>query len=310
MIKLQWSPQGFLRKMQISQIPLFAFVEGFQDRYFYSEVLRRECTQHNIEYQLVTAAEVEQHTGGGGKATLLKFFDFLQQNTKLKHRFHGRLTVAIFFLDKDVDDIRGTMRLSDHIVYTEQYDLEGHLFLHGRLAQAAASSAALDITLVKEYLTDSETWLAEAARSWQIWVVLCVFGAIYSTSSRYYSRPKSQINHGGVYGPVDVNQLKQHCATMQRETGMSADGFRYRLQWISDKISLLYSGRQYGTVFKGKWYFEFLEEDLKKLAAGNQFDSHSLKRRVRTALEQTLDIDERWAYHFREPVRRILDQLT
>ena len=309
MSRLRWSFSGYVRKMQISKTSLFTFVEGFKDRYFYSQIALSECQVRNVVYQVVTGEELPQ-SGGGGKQTLLSFFDSLEAKGLLFQRFRNSVTASIFFLDKDIDDIIGIKRDSDHIVYTEHYDIESYLFVYGEIGQAAASAAALDVGTVKIGLGDYIEWRDRAAARWKSWVKLCVFAAIHNVGAgRYYSRPTSQINLG-IRGPVDQVQYDSHRSAIELSSGMEPELFHHAFEQVSNRVDHIYIEGKYDQVFKGKWYLEFLEEDIHGIAGDVRFDHRSLKTRMRSALEQTLNLDESWAFQFRTPVEHLVRSLT
>ena len=140
MKRLAYSPSAYRRSMQISRVPLFIFVEGYKDRYVYDQIVQSECQQSGVSYKVVTAEEIG--ISGGGKEALLKFFDYLAAESSLICNFNGKTTISIFFLDKDVDDVLNSMRSSEHIVYTETYEIENYFFIHGALSEVAAASAS------------------------------------------------------------------------------------------------------------------------------------------------------------------------
>jgi hypothetical protein len=94
MTKLAHSFAGYKRSMQMSRNPLFVFVEGQTDRYFYSKIADLECQTYGMCYQIVTAEELSGLAGG--KETLLKFFAYLKTKYSLNENFKGKRTVSIF----------------------------------------------------------------------------------------------------------------------------------------------------------------------------------------------------------------------
>ena len=176
--------------MQMSTFSLFVFVEGLTDRYIYSQIADSECRNLGTNFSLVTAEELLG--SGGGKAVLLSFFDYLKSRASLVDVFQSKTTASIFFLDKDVDDFLRRKRRSDHVVYTETYDIESYLFIHGDLCQATAASAPLDIGSVRTGIGDYNKWRYRAAVTWKNWVTLCLFAHTRVISSTYYGRPESQ----------------------------------------------------------------------------------------------------------------------
>src|ERR1019366_5882509 len=143
MKRLRHTPEGFVKYMQMSSRSLFVFVEGTKvDRYFYSRICGQVCSKKDVGYQAVAAAELDG--SGGGKSRLLNFFKVLDGSGSLVSNFKGKKTTAIFFLDKDIDDILGRKVASPHVVYTPTYDVEALIFQQGELIGPAAAMASMD----------------------------------------------------------------------------------------------------------------------------------------------------------------------
>ena len=293
--------------MQVSEVPLYVFVEGSEDRYFYSRIVDSECHPAELEYKVVTGEEI--HGGdGGGKDVLMKFFDYLDERNSLTGTFRGKRTVAMFFVDKDIDDILGVLKSSEQLMYTELYDVESYLFNPGDLGLAAAGAAALDINSVQTYLGDYPEWRRRAAESWKSWVTVCVFAQAYAPGAgSSYGRPKSQVNDC-IYGPVNAHKYDD-CLLRLQQPGMTKLQFEELLCKTSNQVDALYNKGQCDRVFKGKWYLRFLIEDVREIAGKRRFKDRRLPDGLRIALEQTLNWEEPWAVELRMPVRKIINKL-
>jgi len=290
----------------MSQVPLFIFVEGFRDRYFYSQVANAVCQNRGISFELVTAEELQGQ--GGGKTVLLEYFQLLRKRTSLIDRFKGKTTASIFFLDKDIDDFLRKKRRSLHVVYTDTYELENYFFIHGNLIQAVSSAASLDIGSVQAGLVERNAWRQHAASCWKEWVKLCLFAETRCLcSSPYYSRPKSQINDR-VSGQLDAHKYGKHLNSVQNEAGMRDKQFKRSFTRLSKKVDRLYTTEQYDKIFKGKWYCCFLSEDVKRIAKRRRINSKGLSERIVNNLQLTLNFGDSWAEHFRGPIRHLLTQ--
>jgi len=171
------SSQGYLRYMQMSQNNVFAFVEGKEcDPFFYGQICAIIRTQRNIAYQICRANEIPPFAGG--KNALLAYHDFLRRRKALRSNLGGKSTIAVFFLDKDIDDIMRRCRRSRYIIYTRHYDVQNEIFLNGNLVQGCAAAASLDPALLIPLLSDSHGYCKQAAERWEEWVVLCVIAAL------------------------------------------------------------------------------------------------------------------------------------
>src|SRR5271156_729594 len=102
------SERAFLRAVQISTDQLSIFIEGRQDTFFYDRLCSPTCEQAQIAVRIRRAHELPG--GASGKQALLKWYNFLKSRAMLFHEFKGKKFAALFFLDKDVDDLARTQK--------------------------------------------------------------------------------------------------------------------------------------------------------------------------------------------------------
>ncbi len=307
MKRLAYSPSAYRRSMQISRVPLFIFIEGYKDRYVYDQIVQSECQRAGVNYKVVTAEEIG--ISGGGKEALLKFFDYLASESSLICNFNGKTTISIFFLDKDVDDVLNSMRSSEHIVYTETYEIENYLFIYGDLSEVAAASASLEVQSIRAILGDYEVWRRRAAKKWKNWVRLCLFSKTCSIEPMSnYRLLRSPIN-AGVCGPVKRTEYKRYLSDLQNKSHLLPDEFKRSFERLCRKVERIYSADQHDRIFKGRWYACFLVEDIKRVAARRRFDSAGLETKLLSGLALNLNCCDPWAEHFRAPIRRLIDRV-
>jgi hypothetical protein len=293
--------------MQISRVPLFIFVEGYKDRYVYDQIVQSECQRAGVSYKIVAAEEIG--ISGGGKEALLKFFEYLAMESSLICDFNGKTTISIFFLDKDVDDILNTMRSSEHIVYTETYEIENYFFIHGELSEVAAASASLEVQSIRTILGDYGVWRRRAATKWKNWVRLCLFSKTCGFESiSNYGLLRSPIN-ARVCGPVKRTEYERYLSDLQNKSHLPPDEFKRSFERLCRKVDRIYSAGQHDHIFKGRWYACFLVEDIKRVAARRRFNSEQLETKLLSGLALKLNYCDPWAEHFRAPIRRLIDRV-
>jgi hypothetical protein len=299
---------AFRRLMQISNENVFVFVEGWRDRYFYGRVSESVCGVKGVDYNLCCAHELPSRTGG--KSKLMDFFYYLKRAGSLVDDFKGKKTVVIFFLDKDVDDVLGILKVSQHIVYTKFYNIENHLIAHGDLVQALASAASLDEPSVRRALiSGNEAWRRQAAGCWKDWTKLCLFTR--SRNLRHvcnYGLGSSIINNGG-YSVVDQQMQATRFAELRAASGLTAVGFARVFGRISRLVDRLYSEGNHDLIFNGKWYQLFIDETAQSIAAGKPYNRNGLAERVLACLQSSLEFDQDWARHFKDPLLEALRRL-
>ena len=305
MRKLKYSLSAYLRLMQISNTQLFIFAEGIDDRYIYIKLAEAECRNNRIIMEIKVAKELPIKEG---KRALLKFFDFLKAKSSLINDFKGKITISIFFLDKDLDDFLRIKRHSKHIIYTKTYELENYLFLYGNLAEAISASISADPNLVNEIIGNEQEWRLRAATNWKNWVKLCIYSHSRKINSDCrYSFALSKVN-GGAYMGVDRDKYNRYLSEIEALSNLSHEKFLNSYKRLSKKVDKLYSEGQHDLIFKGKWYIPFLVDDINKIKERCHINQTGLVPKIYSCLRLTLNFDDNWAEHFRTPIRNLLNE--
>jgi hypothetical protein len=77
-------------------------------------------------------------------------------------------------MDKDLDDLQRKKKRSPHVVYTEHYDVQNYIFLHGNLVKGAASAASVDPVKLSAEMQDPAKWCLNRAKLSRGWIALCL----------------------------------------------------------------------------------------------------------------------------------------
>jgi hypothetical protein len=300
------SPEAYHRGMQISTAQVFVFVEGkAPDPYFYENICGAVYQPNRIGYEIRLAKELGGD--GGGKKVLLGFFDFLEQRGALTNKLNGKTTQAIFFLDKDADDVLGIQRISDHIIYTKYYDVENHIFVEGDIIKGAAVAASLDIRMVTSAIGDPAQWRFAVASQWKVWIAFCIFTLTRQLNFQCnYSR--LSIINDPQDGPVDTSKSATYLGLLETESGLAHQEFIDAFQSIMKLVADLFSRSEHDRVFKGKWYSFFLTEKVKSIAGYQLIKLNGLQDRILTAITMGLDFSDAWAEHFKTPLRKLINE--
>lgn len=303
--RLLHSLTGHLRYMQMSRAVLFAFVEGKEcDSYIYGQICAGICNQRQIGYELCKANQIPPHAGG--KSALLTYHDFLRKRRALKTSLAGKDSIAVFFLDKDIDDLLGRLRRSRHTIYTRYYDVQNEIFLNGDLVRGCASAASLDPALLGPLLSDSRRWCAQAAQKWREWVVLCLVAYLKRIPHQCNYRMQSQVQCPKT-GLVDLKKVTQLCAEMSLKSRLPAADFTAHHGSVSKRVAKMYSYGEQDRVFKGKWYAFLLDQDIGLLMGQAEYDRSGFASRVTSAVAATLIFPSRWAEHYSTRLAAVLD---
>ncbi len=172
------------------------------------------------------------------------------------------------------------MRSSEHIVYTETYEIENYFFIHGAPSEVAAASASLEVQSIRNTRGDYGVWRRRAATKWKNWVRLCLFSKTCSIEPMpNYRLSRSPIN-AGVCGPVKRTEYKRYLLDLQNESHLLPDEFKRSFERLCRKVDRIYSAGQHDRIFKGRWYACFLVEDIKRVAARRHFNSEQLEKKL------------------------------
>lgn len=297
---------ALIRALQMSTAQVVVFVEGRDDRPFYSKLCESVLASRGVAYDVKLAQELPGQLGSG-KEALLVLHEWLRRRSALFSVLEGKATTVLFFVDKDVDDIVDRVVNSDHLIRTEYYCAENYCFRHGDLTVAVCEAASLDAQSVSAVVPgDNDEWTRGAAVRWKEWVKICVFAAVRARSVRNYRCQQSRV-HSGPYAAVDRSAVTREFEALRRACGLTAIGFKRVFNRLGREIEKLYEEGDYDRVFNGKWYAQFLAADAAAAAGGRVYSSRALPTRLVAHLRQTLSYDDSWAQHFKIPLQAAAD---
>ena len=308
MNRLTHSFESTIRSFQISNTELFFFVEGGKnDRYFYSKTCAPLLGKSPFTYEFRMPEELPSL--GGGKTALITLFNHLRNNKKLDSCFKGRRKLFAFFMDKDVDDINRKTLRSDHIIYTEHYDVENYIFKHGDITNAAAACASIDQQHISKAVGNPNTWRAKCAEIWKEWIVICLFAKQHGVSIPNYQLPQSRI-HNPTYENLCPVAHKNYLNDLKLESGLDESGFQEELGKTMKLVDKFFAAGNHDKVFKGKWYAGFLVNELKGLEKlGIKIDNNGLIKRLPATTAATIRFEDSWANQLRAKVEKVLKKL-
>jgi len=288
MNKLQHSISATKRTLQMSDYQLFVFVEGTSDKYFYGEICNVVCN-NTLKYHVYEAEKAPfckdeiRNKKLSGKSGVLALFTCFNENSLLTVEFKGRKKVAVFFLDKDVDDLLDKKIDSGHLIYTKHYDVENHIFMEGNVIKGAASATDMTAQEVHEKILNPHDWTFQVAKKWGIYVKLCFFAVKTETTIR-------ECQYGREILPPTFN------STCESDFLTNQDYLE-----CSALLDKLYDQHEHNLVFKGKWYAGLLDRELTNKAGKHE--------KILSCIQTTLDFKATWAEHFKQPLRKLLAKL-
>ena len=262
MSRLVHSEAGFLRAIQMSTTKVFAFVEGGLDRNFYDRVLAQRCGL-DFPYEVYAAKELPGNTGG--KQPLITLHTTLKSQGKLSCVAFGKKYVCLFFADKDIDEVTEDVIHCENFLYTETYDLEGHLISCGDLKRAIADAAHLTYKQASNAVGDQNDFIKNLTKDWIDWLVVCIISQIHKVNFGCSFERALPIEKKNDFSWQDENSklaiIKNKICVA---TGMTARQYSTKQKKFEKLIHKEMTSGNILKYFKGKWFKQLLQEFAKK----------------------------------------------
>jgi hypothetical protein len=281
---------------------LNVFVEGDVDTYFYGQICQ-QVLPGPFMYQIRRSDQLGGQ--GRGKSHMLRVFASMRRSGILVLDFKGRKSAAMFFLDKDLDDLRRIKKRSPHLVYTEYYEVENYLFKHGDLVMAVGAACLKDTTYVRSTMASPDTWASRAAALWSDWLKLCMAGMLLDARGVCNYSALSSVN-SPFDKPADDSRYRAEFSQLESASNYTPNVFQQKFARLSLKVDALYATGRQDVVFKGKWYAAILAEELKTSGVASGAALTALPVRLVGHLLQSLDFGDEWASYHREAVKRVV----
>ena len=290
-------------------VALFIVVEGKElDAPFYDSLAASSPTVRAGGYQVWLVEQITrgQRSNGptSGKKAVLDLYDFYRRkrNLALRNSF-GRRSI-VFCIDRDNDDVSGAVRTGPHVVYTEMYDAEAHVFANADFVPAIAKSAFLDRETTEDFLRAHPDWLGSFANAWREWITLCCLAKAVHARSSIGFRQQNRVNTAR-YGPVDDGAVAAALTEITARSPCSAEDFTRIERIVRRRIKKIYESGSGVRLVRGKWLPVYLGHLLAKYL-GNTFVHNGFETRAVVAFLSHVDFSQPWATYFRRRFEQIL----
>lgn len=256
MTRLVYSESAYIRSLQISGARVFAFVEGGLDRPFMDRILELSAAGR-VKHRVVAAKELPGKTGG--KPRVIEWFKSISEKGLLLSEIFGKKFGCIFFVDKDADDFLEQKIESPHLVYTDTYDIEGHLFTCGDLVRALSDCALITMDQARSIIGNPSEWIRTICEYWADWLTLCMISRQKSINVGCSYERMSTINQDGL-SSVDKQLLADLKEKIREKIEFQAEEFEKIYLECKEKVLDSIENKQFFRYFKGKWIKALLQK--------------------------------------------------
>jgi len=214
--------------------------------------------------------------------------------------------VTLFFLDKDVDDLRRTLRRCQHAIYTDYYSVENYMFRHGDVRNALRIGGCLSSAATETFKTSTQ-WTKAAAESWAEWIAFCLMTIKCKRLGLPNYSSKSLI-HNQPYSSLDSNKKQTLIQSVANRTGKSVPDIEAMYEKELRRVKSALASDTFDSIFNGKWYFIFLCHDIVRLAGGRPVPG-GVEERLEGALMAHLDFSTSWTIILQNKITSVLSKI-
>lgn len=265
----------------MSSAQFFAFVEGSLDRPFFDRLASQACSARGLRHQVIAMREVPG--SAGGKIALLMLFRAFRAGGHLLQTAFGKRMVCAFFADKDCDDFCRRQLRSPHLLYTETYDLEAHLFSCADLHRALADACGMTLQQARQVIPDQRAWLSGVAANWKAWTALCLISQLKHVNCGCTFERLSAVNPRPFHPPDNaaVEAFKYQLSTA---LALSRVDFDKLFATAERRIDAALNNGEPMKYFKGKWLLHLLQKHLEMVPKPPDTAANSAGDKVAAAL--------------------------
>ncbi|TCN55927.1 hypothetical protein EV641_103274 [Rhodococcus sp. SMB37] len=283
----------------------WVIVEGrIHDRAFYSRLLE-SISPNGYARSVVMLAETLTVEGqcAGGKPHMLKLYDsFKTSDTLLQENVAGQSAV-IFFLDRDLDDYLTPLVPREHLIFTQNMDVESEIFAHAKLDRALCATHGLDQVEVSDFFASIPQPTSNLFKIWRMWIKLRLISLHCEIpNGRRFSQP-SKIN-SNTYGEV-CNERYQAIHDELQKCAQSTEFEDVKSRVESDLENIIALQREY-TLVPGKWIPGYLRHLIEERFRSDIVRKNVSDLEITTACLQSIEFSDSWTSYYETQLQSIL----
>lgn len=262
----KWSADGFAQRVKMSEDDLWLVVEGRDhDRPHYEKLLKSlpSTVGRSVSIRLAETIELNG-VAAGGKEHVLALHDHLELEGKLATENKCGESTIVFMVDRDRDDFMGTLRTSDHVLYTFGTDVEADILLHSDIWAALRAAYGVDSKISDKVKRAVQDPPAELVSIWESWLTLSLtalrcdkpgcapWGTLSQVNLNHFDRADAgKVNDVSARIQTAVDEATYAVAHAEASSHLSAQGVRLlKGRWIARYIKYLVETHLSGEIIR------------------------------------------------------------
>ena len=312
--KLAFTRSGFIARVRMSkEYRLFLIVEGRAfDSPFYSNLADSSDLVRNQGYAIYPIEQVSKSKdesmpkpGAGGKSAVLALYDYYRTRKLLRvSNSTGTRTIA-FCLDRDNDDVTGSLRRSPHVIYTPMYDAEAHAFAYGDTRQALMWAASLDHSNAESFTRTHKEWLKDLPTLWREWIELCFLAKAHNAYCHVGFSMKSKVN-AGEFGHIQPEEIQKAHRIIHRKSQIPSEHRTHLDRRVQSRIDRIYQSGDTVRQLPGSWLCAYLLHLVKSFFDTAPVSLKGFEAAAVTTFAMTLDYSGSWAQYYRDRLEALI----
>lgn len=255
--RLSYTRPGFARRVMMSRDRLFVIVEGIDlDSPFYDRVCSSSAKIKDAGYHIWLAQQIKvsaESDGASGKTAVLAHFEYFKKTKQLDFKSpNGEVRSIAFMLDRDNEDITGGAKRSQHVIYTDMFDVEAEIFFHGNDSKALSTALSIDSKTADHLAAHLGSWVTDLAIIWREWIEWCCIAKATGARCGVGFSNESTIN-APKYGPVDPAIRSKEIQVVTRRAKCDTLDFSTKQATVTRRISARHTKGDAAKTVRGKW---------------------------------------------------------
>lgn len=288
----KWSADGFAQRVKMGEDDLWLVVEGRDhDRPHYEQLLKAlpSTKERSVSIRLVETIELNG-VAAGGKEHVLALHDHLEEGRKLTAENQSGESSIVFMVDRDRDDFMGTLRTSDHVIYTFGTDVEADILLHADIWAALRSAYGVDSKISDMLRQRVQDPSAELLSTWGTWITLGLTALRCGKPGCAPLGALSQVNQNS-FGSVDAAEV----GVVASKIRDAVDEATYDVAYAAAASHVSARGVR---LLKGRWIADYIKYLVETHLSGEVIRSNVRSHAVIDTALAALTYSDRWVSYY------------